>query len=178
MLAGSSSRLMDHSSSAPTRRRPPLPWHGFALVLATTLSVAAAGPQAPSRIDYRHAPARAGEDERRVDSFPVAVGRQGYETPAGRFTVTHKVEDPDWVQFDWSDPSHVIRRVGPGPDNPLGVRWIGFTSAYGWEIGFHGTPNPELLGQAVSHGCVRMRNRDVATVYDLVDVGTAIVVDP
>jgi lipoprotein-anchoring transpeptidase ErfK/SrfK len=113
-----------------------------------------------------------------VESFPVAVGRPQWQTPTGVFRVTDKLVDPDWVQFDWNDPSHVIRTVPPGPDNPLGRRWIGFASGYGWQIGFHGTPHPELLGQAVSHGCVRMRNEDVVKVYDRVTVGTVVIVQP
>jgi L,D-transpeptidase ErfK/SrfK len=113
-----------------------------------------------------------------VESFPVAIGRKEYGTPTGLFRVTDKIEDPDWVQFDWDDPSRVIRTVPPGPDNPLGPRWIGFASGYGWQIGFHGTPHPELLGQAVSHGCVRMRNDDVVKVYDRVEVGTVVIVQP
>ena len=113
-----------------------------------------------------------------VESFPVAVGRPEWRTPTGVFRVTDKLVDPDWVQFDWNDPSHVIRTIPPGPDNPLGRRWIGFASGYGWQIGFHGTPHPELLGQAVSHGCVRMRNEDVVKVYDRVSVGTVVIVQP
>jgi lipoprotein-anchoring transpeptidase ErfK/SrfK len=112
------------------------------------------------------------------ESFPVAIGRKGYETPTGLFAVTDKIEDPDFVKFDWEDPSRVFGRIPPGPSNPLGRRWIGFASAYGWEIGFHGTPHPELLGQAVSHGCVRMRNEDVVKVYDRVTVGTVVIVQP
>ena len=113
-----------------------------------------------------------------VESFPVAVGRPEWKTPTGVFRVTDKLVDPDWVQFDWNDPSRVIRTIPPGPDNPLGRRWIGFASGYGWQIGFHGTPHPELLGQAVSHGCVRMRNEDVVRVYDRVRVGTVVIVQP
>jgi L,D-transpeptidase-like protein len=114
-----------------------------------------------------------------TESFPVAIGRKKYETPTGVFAVTDKVEDPHWVQFDFDDPSKkAIRVVPPGPDNPLGRRWIGFASGYGWQIGFHGTPHPELLGQAVSHGCVRMRNDDVVKVYDHVRVGTPVIVEP
>lgn len=116
--------------------------------------------------------------EERLASFPVAVGRTGYETPTGRFRVLEKIEDPDFVQFDWENPSTVIGRVAPGPANPLGARWIGFTSAHGWGIGFHGTPHPELLGRAVSHGCVRMRNADVVELYDRVAIGTPVVVEP
>lgn len=113
---------------------------------------------------------------RPMRSFVVAVGRKEYETPVGRFEVTEKVVDPPYVRFDYENPDRVFDTVGPGPENPLGVRWIGFTSAYGWRIGFHGTPKPELLGQAVSHGCVRMRNADVMEVFDRIDVGTPVVV--
>jgi len=116
--------------------------------------------------------------ETEIESFPVAIGRREYETPTGLFRVNEKIVDPDWVQFDWKDPSRVIRTIPPGPDNPLGRRWIGFASGYGWQIGFHGTPHPELLGQAVSHGCVRMRNDDVVKVYDRVAVGTVVLVQP
>jgi lipoprotein-anchoring transpeptidase ErfK/SrfK len=119
-----------------------------------------------------------GATDRRLASFPVAIGRAEYATPTGRFRVREKLVEPDFVQFDWNDPSRVIGRVSPGPDNPLGVRWIGFTTAYGWTIGFHGTPQPELLGQAVSHGCVRMRNRDVVELYRRVDIGTPVIVEP
>jgi L,D-transpeptidase ErfK/SrfK len=114
--------------------------------------------------------------ERAIESFPVAIGRAGYETPTGRFAVVEKIEDPDWLEFDWDDPSHVIRRVAPVPTNPLGRRWIGFASAHGWTIGFHGTPHPELLGRAVSHGCVRMRNSDVMELYRRVAIGTPVIV--
>ena len=113
-----------------------------------------------------------------LDSFPVAVGQQKYATPVGRFQVNDMVENPEWVQFDWDDPSRTIHTFPPGPDNPMGRRWIGFASAHGWQVGFHGTPHPELLGRAVSHGCVRMRNEDVVKVYDRVSLGTVVIVEP
>jgi L,D-transpeptidase ErfK/SrfK len=115
---------------------------------------------------------------RAIESYPVAIGTPRYRTPVGRFAVAEKIVDPDWVQFDWRNPSRIIRRVPPGPKNPLGTRWIGFTSAHGWGIGFHGTPRPELIGQAVSHGCVRMHDDDVVRLYDRVRIGTPVVVEP
>jgi lipoprotein-anchoring transpeptidase ErfK/SrfK len=111
-------------------------------------------------------------------AFPVAIGRRPYETPVGTFRVNEMVENPDWVMFDWRDPSRFIRRFPPGPRNPLGLRWIGFASAHGWDVGFHGTPRPDLLGQAVSHGCVRMANSDVVKVYEKVKIGTTVIVEP
>lgn len=112
------------------------------------------------------------------ESFPVAIGKHPYLTPTGKFRINEMVENPDWVVFDWKDPKKKLGRIPPGPKNPLGLRWIGFASAHGWEIGFHGTPKPELLGQAVSHGCVRMKNEDVVKVYSKVSIGTTVIVEP
>lgn len=112
------------------------------------------------------------------ESFPIAVGRAGLETPTGSFHVEEKIERPDFDKIDPQDRSKVLRRIPPGPDNPLGERWIAIAHGEGWTLGIHGTPHPELLGQAVSHGCVRMRNADVIHVYDRVELGTPVVVYP
>jgi lipoprotein-anchoring transpeptidase ErfK/SrfK len=109
------------------------------------------------------------------ESFPIAVGREGSETPVGRFRVEEMVENPDFLKVA---SGVVVDRIPPGPNNPLGQRWIGFVRGDGWTIGIHGTPHPELLGRAVSRGCVRMRNEDVVGVYDRVQIGTPILVEP
>jgi hypothetical protein len=112
-------------------------------------------------------------------SYIVAVGRKPTETPTGKFAIKEMVKNPDWVKFDFKDPTRVLGRVPPGPKNPMGLRWIGFAmSPHGWDVGFHGTPQPELLGQAVSHGCVRMRNEDVVMLFDRVKIGTPVIVEP
>ncbi len=113
-----------------------------------------------------------------IASFPIAVGRAGHETPTGRFQVEEMIEYPDFDQIDPGDRWHVVKRIPPGPENPLGDRWIGFAHGDGWTLGIHGTPHPELLGQAVSGGCIRMRNVDVVHVYDSVELGTTVVVYP
>jgi lipoprotein-anchoring transpeptidase ErfK/SrfK len=114
-----------------------------------------------------------------VESFPVAIGKDGWETPPGQYHVEEMVVHPDFLKYDNSvTPARPIKRIPPGPLNPLGERWIGFAHGEGWTLGFHGTPNPELIGQAVSHGCVRMRNADVVKVYDRVQVGTPVLVEP
>ena len=112
-----------------------------------------------------------------VESFPIAIGRQGWETPVGQFHIEEMVEHPDFLKLDPAVPARVIKRIPPGPANPLGERWIGFAHGEGWTIGIHGTPNPELLGQAVSHGCVRMRNEDVVRIYGRVQLGTTVLVE-
>jgi lipoprotein-anchoring transpeptidase ErfK/SrfK len=114
-----------------------------------------------------------------AESFPVAIGKEGWETPVGKYHVEEMVVHPDFLKYDNSvTPARAIKRIPPGPLNPLGERWIGFAHGEGWTLGFHGTPNPELIGQAVSHGCVRMRNADVVKVYDRVQVGTPVLVEP
>jgi lipoprotein-anchoring transpeptidase ErfK/SrfK len=113
-----------------------------------------------------------------IATFPIAVGRPGLETPTGTFQVEELVEHPDFARVDPKDPTRVLEVVPPGSTNPLGERWIGFAHGEGWTLGIHGTPHPELLGKAVSHGCVRMRNADVLRVYDHVEIGTTVVVRP
>ncbi|MCA1992743.1 MAG: L,D-transpeptidase [Coleofasciculus sp. S288] len=105
-------------------------------------------------------------------SYPIAVGKQGWETPTGTFQVRQMIRNPSW-QHPWTDEV-----VPPGPGNPLGSRWISFWTDGRNEIGFHGTPNEELIGQAVSHGCIRMRNQDVQALFEKVSVGTPVTVQP
>lgn len=112
-----------------------------------------------------------------VASFPIAVGRAGHETPTGRFQVEELVEHPDFHKID-PETRAIIKYFPPGPLNPLGERWIGFAHGEGWTLGIHGTPNPELLGKAVSGGCIRMRNADVLRVWDVVELGTPVIVHP
>ena len=113
------------------------------------------------------------------EGYQVAIGREEYKTPTGRFRVNEMIVNPDFRLVDWKNPTRELPgRVPPGPNNPLGLRWIGFAYAHGWTIGFHGTSKPQVLGQAVSHGCVRMRNTDVVKLYERVKIGTAVVVEP
>ncbi|MEN9214760.1 MAG: L,D-transpeptidase [Gloeomargarita sp. DG02_4_bins_56] len=109
------------------------------------------------------------QDNRIIRSYPVAVGKPGWETPQGDFVVQVKVKDPVWQSFTSN------QQIPAGhPNNPLGRHWIGFWHDGVDEIGFHGTPHPETIGKAVSHGCVRMYPRDVAELFDLVELGTPV----
>jgi lipoprotein-anchoring transpeptidase ErfK/SrfK len=104
------------------------------------------------------------------ETYPLAVAQAGWETPTGTFQVLAMEQDPLWV--------HPItgEEVPPGPDNPLGVAWIGFWTDGESEIGFHGTNQEELIGEAVSHGCLRMRNADIQAIYAQVSAGTPVIV--
>ncbi|PPJ62226.1 L,D-transpeptidase [Cuspidothrix issatschenkoi] len=105
-----------------------------------------------------------------IASYPIAIGKKGWETPIGKFQVIHKEHYPIW--------RHPITGAiyESGTDSPLGDRWIGFWSDGRNEIGFHGTPNVDLMGAAVSHGCLRMRNSDVRMLYSQVKIGTSVLV--
>lgn len=107
-----------------------------------------------------------------VSSYDIAVGQDDWETPVGRFAVLDMRRNPLW--------QHPItgEAIATGPDNPLGTRWIGFAYDDGYHIGIHGTNQEELVGQAVSHGCVRMREADIQQVFEKVAIGTPITVNP
>ena len=110
--------------------------------------------------------------------YPVAIGQPKWPTPIGKFQINEMVENPDFIAFDFNDPKKPDRgKVKPGLNNPLGLRWIGFATAHGWQVGFHGTAKTSVLGQAVSHGCVRMSNTDVVEVYKRVKLGTTVIVE-
>jgi L,D-transpeptidase ErfK/SrfK len=104
--------------------------------------------------------------------YTVAVGQAGWETPIGEFKIHQMRRHPEW--------RHPITKVviPAGPDNPLGDRWIGFYQGEHMALGFHGTPNESLVGQAVSHGCLRMRNRDIERMFEQVGTGSVVEVQP
>jgi lipoprotein-anchoring transpeptidase ErfK/SrfK len=108
-----------------------------------------------------------------VRSYPIAIGQSGWETPTGQFRVKHMQRDPDWIHplTDEKVPNQDLR-------NPLGRHWIGFwTDGRNW-IGFHGTPQPNSVGYALSHGCLRMRDPDIDEIYYQVSTGTPVTVKP
>ncbi len=112
-------------------------------------------------------------ENKAVKSYPVAIGRKGWETPTGTFQVMQMIQNPKWIH-----PLTGVAIPGGDPENPLGHYWIGFwTNGKDW-IGFHGTPNPESVGKAASHGCIRMHNNDVEELFRQVSVGTPVSVVP
>ncbi|BAU10751.1 ErfK/YbiS/YcfS/YnhG-like protein [Leptolyngbya sp. NIES-3755] len=106
-----------------------------------------------------------------IANYAIAVGKKGWETPPGEYQVFSKEVNPVFKNF------RTGRIIQPGPNNPLGVRWIGFWTDGKTQLGFHGTNEPELIGQAVSHGCIRMRNKDVVALFEKVSIGTPVIVE-
>jgi lipoprotein-anchoring transpeptidase ErfK/SrfK len=107
----------------------------------------------------------------KIKTYPIAVGKAGWETPIGKFRVQQMTRNPAWIS-----PKTGENIPGGDPENPLGKHWIGFwTDGNNW-IGFHGTPNPESVGTAASHGCIRMYNEDVEELFAKVSLGTEVTV--
>jgi len=106
-----------------------------------------------------------------VKSYTVAVGQVGLETPEGLYHLQDKQVEPTWhvPNSDWAGDL-AGQSIPPGPSNPLKARWMGIFGG----AGIHGTEETSSLGQAVSHGCVRMSVPDVVDLYDRVEVGTPI----
>jgi lipoprotein-anchoring transpeptidase ErfK/SrfK len=100
------------------------------------------------------------EGGRVVKVFPTAVGSPHTPSPAGSYRIIQRVVNPAWYTKG--------KIVPPGKANPLGTRWLGL-SAKGY--GIHGTNNPASIGADVSHGCIRLRNRDVEQLFTMIAVG-------
>jgi len=100
------------------------------------------------------------EDGKIVKIYAVAVGKTSTPSPVGTFTIERRVANPTY-----SHDGHVVL---PGPNNPVGSRWMGL-SIKGY--GIHGTNVPSSIGKAASHGCIRMGKADVEELYSMVAVG-------
>ena len=98
-----------------------------------------------------------------VGKFPVAVGTPGLSTPTGTYYVNQKLRPP-------------------APGGPYGVLALGLSAfqpklpnwPQGGQVAIHGTNEDHLIGQAVSHGCVRLLNEDIAKLYEMVPIGTPV----
>jgi len=108
-----------------------------------------------------------------MGNYPIAIGQAGWETPQGRFQILDMRERPIWIH-------PLTNKVVPNENvkNPLGRYWIGFwTDGTNW-VGFHGTPDSKSVGQAMSHGCLRMHDADIDELYYQVSTGTPVTVKP
>jgi len=102
--------------------------------------------------------------------FRVATGESVYPTPLGRFRIVVKWRNPWWYPPN-SRWAKGLKPVPPGPDNPLGTRWMGLSEP---GVGIHGTPNGGSIGYSVSHGCIRMYIPDAEWLFNTVDIGSQV----
>lgn len=89
-----------------------------------------------------------------VQSYPVALGKLATQTPNGRFIIINKQ---------------------PNPGGPFGAFWMGLSKPH---YGIHGTNAPWSIGKSVSHGCIRMQNKDVLELAKKVPIGTPVMIRP
>jgi lipoprotein-anchoring transpeptidase ErfK/SrfK len=122
------------------------------------------------------------EAGRLVAHFPVSIGREAASRPVGELHVTVAIPDPNYTfdpeVFPESPEGRELGRkliLPPGPNNPVGVAWIGLDRP---GYGIHGTPSPERIGSAESHGCFRLANWDARTLLGLAWVGLSVEVVP
>jgi lipoprotein-anchoring transpeptidase ErfK/SrfK len=106
-----------------------------------------------------------------AETYTVAVGQEGLETPEGLYEIQAMEENPTWnvPESAWAGDL-AGQSIPPGPSNPIKARWLAIFEG----AGIHGTEEVESLGSAASHGCVRMAIPDVEELYDEVEVGTPI----
>jgi lipoprotein-anchoring transpeptidase ErfK/SrfK len=98
-----------------------------------------------------------------IRTFPVSVGASVSPSPTGEFPIVQRLANPTYYH-----PGVVIPA---GSDNPIGPRWIGLSKS---GYGIHGTNQPESIGHAASHGCIRLRNRDIKQLFEMVRVGDVV----
>jgi L,D-transpeptidase ErfK/SrfK len=103
------------------------------------------------------------EDGQIKKIYTVAVGKPTTPSPVGTFTIERRVANPTY--------HHNGKTVLPGPGNPVGTRWMGL-SEHGY--GIHGTSEPNSIGKAASHGCIRMAKADLEEFYALVAEGDTV----
>jgi len=104
-----------------------------------------------------------------IRKYPIAIGKESYRTPQGKFYVYLKRKNPYWTGGRHAEPV-----AGGSPKNPLGLRWIGLSPGKGNYYGIHGNSSPYSIGRAVSKGCIRMINSDVLSLYDIVPLKTPV----
>jgi len=116
--------------------------------------------------------------EHTVSTFPIAIGKQGWETPVAQARVTDKQENPTWTVPDSILEEKVAsgiynfpKTIGPGPKNPLGQYAIRLSLA-GYMI--HGTNLKGGIGSRVSHGCIRLFPKDIEALFWNIDIGAPV----
>lgn len=117
------------------------------------------------------------DNDQLVCVFPITPGSTTLPAPIGTWKIVGIVTLP-WFRYDEGMLEHGVRtedffNLPPGPNNLVGILWMGLNKT---GIGIHGTNNPETIGRAASHGCIRLANWDAARVKDLVSEGNTTII--
>jgi lipoprotein-anchoring transpeptidase ErfK/SrfK len=128
-------------------------------------------------IDTRERTLEVREKNMLIYEFPITPGSKTLPAPKGMWKILGTVTLP-WFRHDEGVLNYGVRssdfyNLPPGPNNPVGILWMGLNKP---GIGIHGTNNPETIGRAGSHGCIRMANWDAAKIKDLVSIGNVVAI--
>jgi len=104
--------------------------------------------------------------------FPVSIGGPRDPLPLGKLKIVNEVKDPVFTydpKLLWdAKPGYTKVDIAAGPNNPVGVLWIGLSKPH-W--GIHGTPSPAKVGRDETHGCLHLTNWDALKVSSIVAAG-------
>ncbi len=110
-----------------------------------------------------------------IATFPISLGTPRDELPVGPLKVVNEVTNPS---FDYTpellndkNPNHKKVTIAPGPNNPVGVLWMGLSKKH---FGIHGTPEPSKVGHNETNGCVHLTNWDAMRLSALASAGLAV----
>jgi lipoprotein-anchoring transpeptidase ErfK/SrfK len=121
------------------------------------------------KVNLRRRQVVAYQGPKKLNTYPIGVGRAGWDTPSGNFQVKQIIRNPDWKNPFTGDVIKASDR-----DNPLGGYWIGFwTNGKDWS-GFHATSQRDSVGKASSHGCLRMYKEDIKAIFAKVTPATIV----
>jgi lipoprotein-anchoring transpeptidase ErfK/SrfK len=113
-----------------------------------------------------------------VAAFPVTIGSAQTESPLGNWKIRAIAKFPnfryDKKMLNHGERSADFKLLPPGPNNPVGIMWIALNKK---GIGIHGTDDPDSIGRASSHGCIRLANWDVAKLAELVKPGVPVTIE-
>lgn len=114
-----------------------------------------------------------------VYTYPISIGRQGWDTPLTRTRITRKKKDPTWyppqsIREEYQQMGVVLEEsVPPGPDNPLG-KFALYLALPSYVI--HGTNEPKGIGMKVTHGCIRLHPDDIKDLFNRITVNTPVTI--
>lgn len=100
------------------------------------------------------------EDGKVTKVYRVAVGSSASPSPSGEFEIVNRITNPTYYH------PHVV--IPASEESPIGTRWVGLNRK---GYGIHGTNELRSIGRAASHGCIRMSNRDIAQLFEMVRIG-------
>ena len=110
-----------------------------------------------------------------VAAFPISMGSASDPLPLGRMEIKNAAKNPvftfDPAQLKGTKKTDTKTNIPPGPNNPVGVYWLGLSKPH-W--GIHGTPKPAHVGSSESNGCIHLTNWDVLRVAQVVKIGFAV----